>query len=235
MFEGDAVLSSQAGSCLQFSKAPSSGTDEDADLSAFESEGSSRYDGAQLLYLGISGVLHPSKSTHELLEGISPWENGHKPYEAVSWLAQVLMLWPLVRIVLTSTQPWKHGLDHVHRELRPMLASRVLGFTYEDLTSQHSKPTRGKGQSRLVRHSDAEYWRMNKSDIVSAHVAWARPMAWVAVDDEDILWRGGMRNQLALVDGNRGLLYDPDGQTNVLRKFAANFGPPVKPPVSETG
>lgn len=175
----------------------------------------------QVLYLGISGVCHPSASTYELVEGRSPWADGHSEYEAVPWLTQTLERWPDVRIVLTSTQPWAKGLWAVLVALGPALASRVLGFTYADLTT---KLRRGRRQLPL---SDADYWRHNKSEIVRLHVLWLQPSAWVAVDDETILWTTEESEQhLVAVDGCKGLL-DPAAQDRLLTVLEGNFGPPA--------
>lgn len=161
----------------------------------------------KVVYLGISGVLHPSQSLYELLEGRSPWEAGHQPYEAVPVLERVLSGWPEVRIVLTSTQAWSKGLPAVLAELGLDLAARVVGFTYEDLTT---KLRRGKRQRPL---SDEDYWRLNKSEIVRLHVDWLKPAAWVAVDDETILWTEQERqDHLVAVDGCKGFRGDTAAQ-----------------------
>jgi len=173
----------------------------------------------KVVYLGISGVLHPSQSLYELLEGRSPWEAGHRPYEAVPVLANVLRGWPEARIVLTSTQPWSKGLPAVLAELGPGLAARVEGFTYEDLTT---KLRRGKRQRPL---SSEDYWRLNKSEIVRLHVEWLKPAAWVAVDDETILWTAQERQEhLVAVDGCRGLLQDAAAQDRLATVLASNWG-----------
>ncbi|WP_423600894.1 HAD domain-containing protein [Roseateles sp. MS654] len=178
-----------------------------------------RHEPLKVVYLGISGVLHPSQSLYELLEGRSPWEAGHRPYEAVPVLERVLRGWPEVRIVLTSTQPWSKGLPAVLTELGPELAARVMGFTYEDLTT---KLRRGKRQRPL---SDEDYWRLNKSEIVRLHVEWLRPVAWVAVDDETILWtERERRGHLVAVDGSKGLLWDAAAQDRLATLQEGNFG-----------
>lgn len=64
----------------------------------------------RVLYLGLSGVTHPSATTYHLVRGADPWSDGHTEYEAVPWLAHAMETWPDVQIVLTSTQPRKHGL-----------------------------------------------------------------------------------------------------------------------------
>ena len=175
------------------------------------------------LYLGISGTLHPSASTYELVHGHSPWDQGHHRYEAVAWLSSALARWPDVRIVLTSTQPWKHGLLAVLEHLG-VLAGRVIGFTYEDLTTKVVRQVRTRsGTTRHLTYSNEDYWRMNKGHIVSTHVEWLRPEAWVAVDDEDILWPRASVDHVCIVDGCRGL-HHPAEQDRLLTCLQMNFG-----------
>lgn len=174
-----------------------------------------------VIYLGISGVLHPSRSLYELVEGRSPEDDGHRPYEAVSVLERLLRGWPDARIVLTSTQPWSKGLPAVLGELGPELAAKVLGFTYEDLTT---KLRRGRRQLPL---SSEDYWRLNKSEIVRLHVELTKPAAWVAVDDDTILWTASERQQhLVEVDGCKGLLHDLVAQDRLMTVLEGNFGAP---------
>lgn len=178
----------------------------------------------RLLYLGISGTLHPSASTYELILGRSPWDAGHEQYEAVPWLSSALTHWPDLRIVLTSTQPWKHGLPAVLERLGP-LAERVIGFTYEDLTTKTVRQVRTRsGTTREISYSDEDYWRMNKADIVAAHVEWLQPQAWVAVDDEDILWPRSLVDHVCIVDGCKGLAA-PVEQDRLLTYLRMNLGP----------
>lgn len=177
----------------------------------------------RVLYLGISGVLHPSASLYELVLGRSPWVVGHRQYEAVPWLSSALACWPDVRIVLTSTQPWKHGLPAVLEHLG-MLAERVIGFTYEDLTTKVVRRVRTRGgTTRSVGYSDEDYWRMNKADIVAAHVEWLKPEAWVAVDDEGILWPGALAGHVCIIDGVESL-FQAGQQDKFLQYMQMNFG-----------
>lgn len=181
-----------------------------------------RSDRLRVLYLGISGVLHPSASLYELVYGRSPWDDGHRKYEVVPWLSSELARWPDVRIVVTSTQPWKHGLPAVLEHLGT-LAERVIGFTHEDLTTRAIRQVRTRsGTTRHIAYSDADYWRMNKADIVATHVEWLQPQAWVAVDDEDILWPRRLADHVCIVDGCRGLLH-PTEQDNLVTSLEMNF------------
>jgi hypothetical protein len=178
----------------------------------------------KLLYLGISGVLHPSASLYKLVRGQSPWADGHVKYEGVPILASALAGWPDLKIMLTSTQPWAHGLESVLGELGPLLAPRVVGHTYEDITNKVTRQAQiGNGPARSVKFSDADYWRMNKAKVVATHVAWQRPERWVAVDDEDILWPDDVRqNQLVLTDGCVGLCSEA-AQDRLRKVLERNF------------
>lgn len=180
-------------------------------------------DRLRLLYLGISGVLHPSASLYELVHRVSPWDDGHREYESVPWLSAALEGWPDVQVVLTSTQPRKLGLAAVLEQMGE-LGKRVVGFTFEDLTTKHVRRLRTRGgATRLLAYSNEDYWRMNKSDIVAAHVRWSKPAAWVAVDDEDILWPQALTTRVCIVDGCHGLAH-PEEQNRLLSCFELNFG-----------
>ena len=72
--------------------------------------------------------------------------------------------------------------------------------------------------------SNEDYWRLNKAQIVEAHVAWRRPARWAAVDDEDILWPEDVRHEkLVLTDGCQGL-NDPTAQDRLQTVLLMNFG-----------
>lgn len=180
---------------------------------------------APTAYVGISGVLHPSESLYKLLGIRSPWTDGHAKYEGVSLLKEALKDWPDVRIVLTSTQPRAHGLQSVLEHLGPVLGARVVGYTYEDLTTKAQRQVLTRsGTTRTIAYSSEDYWRMNKSDIFAAHVAWRRPSRWVVIDDEDILWPHEVRrDRLVLTDGCVGLL-SADIRDRLHTVLQMNFG-----------
>ena len=68
------------------------------------------YARSHVVYLGVSGVLHPSESLYRALYGHPPSDDGHRLYEAVPILEEALSRWPDASIVLTSTLPWSQGL-----------------------------------------------------------------------------------------------------------------------------
>lgn len=177
----------------------------------------------RVLYLGISGVLHPSASIYELVYGFSPWDAGHRKYEAVQWLSPSLTRWSDVRIVLTSTLPRRDGLPVVLENLGA-LADRVIGHTYEDLTTRVLRHVRTRsGLTRQIAFSDEDYGRMHKSGIVAAHLTWLKPREWVVVDDDDILWPKVSAEHVCIVDGLAGLQH-PGEQDKLLTCLEVNFG-----------
>lgn len=180
---------------------------------------------APTVYLGISAVLHPSESLYNLVCGRSPWTDGHSKYESVPVLERALESWSDVELVLTSTQPWAHGLESVLEHLGPSLAARVVGYTYEDLTTKVKREVNTRsGAIRTLRISNEDYWRMSKADIVAAHVKWHRPERWIAIDDEDILWPHEVRrDRLVLTDGCVGLR-SMEAQDRLRTVMHMNFG-----------
>lgn len=173
-----------------------------------------------LVYLGISGVLHPSWSFYRYVHGREASDDGHRKYQSVGSLRAALEGWPSARIVLTSTQPWSKGLDEVLREL-DVLAGRVDGYTFRDLTEK--APSRARHGRPMY---DVDYWRLSKGQIVHAHADWLRPKAWIAIDDEDIGWSEEDRQErLVLTSGTRGL-NDPRAMDRLMTTLEVNFGPP---------
>lgn len=170
-----------------------------------------------ILYLGISGVLHPSESIYRVVVGRDPWKDGHKKFECLGFVAGALAAYPAVRVVLTSTVPWRHGLPQTLAWLGDV-GKRVIGFTYEDLTTKAPATKSGKPMS------DNDYWRLDKSSIVRAHVAWLKPPAWIVLDDEDIRWDDDTRaNRLVRTQGHLAL-DDPATVERFIEVLLKNFG-----------
>ena len=200
-------------------------SDSGSESDAYERREQGSGHAAPTLYLGISGVLHPSETAYRLVHGGSPWLDGHQEYEGVGALEDELRRWPTVRVVLTSTQPHIHGLATVLKRLGPLLAARVVGHTFDDITRHVTREVRTRrGGIRHIKVFAEDYWRMSKAQIVAAHVAWRAPVQWVAVDDEDIGWAAAVRaNQLVLTDGCDGLL-GSDARAALQTALGANFG-----------
>lgn len=71
--------------------------------------------------------------------------------------------------------------------------------------------------------SGDDYWRLDKSGIVSATVELLKPRAWAAIDDEGMRWSFDVReNQLVRTDGCEGLL-TAEIQDRLHTVLAGNF------------
>lgn len=70
---------------------------------------------------------------------------------------------------------------------------------------------------RLQRHlSDLDYWHMRKGHIVEKHLAWLRPRAWLAIDDEAQGWTDReLACHVVLTPPPQGLL-DPEAQAKLV-------------------
>ena len=174
-----------------------------------------------VLYLGVSGVLHPSMSIYELLRGRTFLDDGHELFECVPFLEALLEDWPSIEIVLTSTRPWKHGLPAVLSELGPSLAARVIGFTFDDLTT---KARFGEHQRHVT---EMDYWRLGKARIVDMHRHWLRPAHWVAVDDEHYGWSDDELVCQVVVTPPLEGLGNLEARTKLRGLLVHNFGPPI--------
>lgn len=171
-----------------------------------------------LVYLGISGVLHPSESLYEAVHGHPPWQAGHKRFEALPHLEDLLRPWP-VQVVLTSTRAWKYGLDAVVNELGPVVGPRVVGATFPDLTMKSAVAVRQRTLSEM------DYWRLRRGDVVRRHVALASPAAWIALDDDPDGWSlEDLGHRVVLLDGTEGLM-STRAQRNARLAFNRNFRP----------
>lgn len=171
-----------------------------------------------VLYLGLSGVVHPSASANKLLFDKNCWEAGHAEYEGVAQLERALAPWPSVRIVLTSTLAWSQGLPSVLERLGPKLAGRVIGSSFDDLTRRARLGRQGQPMSRTA------YWSLSRAEVVRYHVEWMRPSAWVALDDDAGMWTAmERRNHCVFTDPCRGLL-DPVALDRLATVLEGNFG-----------
>ncbi len=110
------------------------------------------------------------------------------------------------------------GLEPVLEHLGPGLASRVIGFAFEDLT------TKVRVGERQLPFSSAGYWRLMKSEVVRYHLQWLRPRAWIALDDETVFWTPEeWCDHVVATDGCEGLL-ELRAQDRLMTLLVGNFG-----------
>ncbi|RDJ98531.1 HAD domain-containing protein [Paraburkholderia lacunae] len=131
-----------------------------------------RHTGGLVLYLDFDGVLHPEDVWVRLNKGpyiASP--PGHELFEHAELLERVLLPYPDVKIVLSTS--WVRvykGVARVARKLPPELRARVVGATYH-------------------RSMDPESFRQTLRGMqIWADVLRRQPVDWIALDDDYLDW-----------------------------------------------
>ncbi|MFL9898960.1 HAD domain-containing protein [Paraburkholderia fungorum] len=136
--------------------------------------------GGFALYLDFDGVLHP-ENVH-MRPGKGPYIEsplGHKLFENVGLLEKVLLPYPDLRVVLsTSWVRVYRSVARVARKLPPELRARVVGATFhEDM--------------------DAELFKQAPRGMqIWADVLRRKPDNWLAVDDDYLHWPTWCRDKL---------------------------------------
>jgi hypothetical protein len=177
----------------------------------------------KLLYLDVSHVLHPSVSTYELVHGRSPWVDGHTEYENLPVLEALLEPYADVRIVLSDWTPVVDGIDRVKDHLG-RLAARVVGTLYEDVTTKvrRTVPLRSGGE-REMGYCVEDFRRMSRAQAVSAHVAWSKPHAWVAITSGYSDWTSEEREGHVVITDMLDALGTVAAQEALANRLQSNF------------
>ncbi|SEB92127.1 hypothetical protein SAMN02787142_0566 [Burkholderia sp. WP9] len=136
--------------------------------------------GGLILYLDYDGVLHP-ENVH-MRTGRGPYiesPEGHSLFEHAELLERVLLPYPDVRIVLSTS--WVRvykSVARVARRLTPELRERVVGATFHASMEQESFRQAPRG---------LQIW----SDVLRR-----KPDDWLAVDDDYLHWPTWCRDKL---------------------------------------
>lgn len=127
--------------------------------------------GEAVLYLDYDGVLHPEDVWWHPARG--PYirtPSGHTLFENAELLEDVLLPYPEVRLVLSTTWVRRYGLHQTAKHLRPSLRERVIGATF------HSRMDR---DVFIACPRGVQVWQ----DVLRR-----KPRAWIAVDDDHLDW-----------------------------------------------
>lgn len=129
-----------------------------------------RATGAPLLYLDFDGVVHH--------ENVRVGPDGapvlvapprYHLFQHVQLLEELLAPFPVVRIILSTKWVLRVGAVEAANRLPESLRARVVG-TFVPPGAQ------------------ADFWRAPKGLLVTEDVERRRPVAWLAVDDEQVGW-----------------------------------------------
>ncbi|MBC8750179.1 hypothetical protein OKW43_005804 [Paraburkholderia sp. WC7.3g] len=145
--------------------------------------------GGLILYLDFDGVLHPENVL--MRPGKGPFiesPDGHKLFEHCELLEKVLLPYPGVKIVLSTS--WVRvykSVARVARKLTPELRARVVGATYHEAMDPESFKQAPRG---------IQIW----SDVLRR-----QPTDWIAVDDDYLHWPTWCRDKLVRTHEVRGI------------------------------
>ncbi|MGF6937145.1 hypothetical protein OKW41_006307 [Paraburkholderia sp. UCT70] len=163
--------------------------------------------GGLILYLDFDGVLHP-EDVH-MRTGRGPYiasPEGHTLFEHAELLERVLLPYPGVRIVLsTSWVRMYKSVARVARKLPPELRERVIGATYHGAMDAESFRQAPRGM---------QVW----SDVLRR-----KPDDWLAVDDDYLHWPTWCRDKLVRTHEIQGIS-TPVVLADLRAKLAAMHG-----------
>jgi hypothetical protein len=146
--------------------------------------------GGSVLFLDFDGVMHPDAvyaSGPKKAPTIKMQVPGCHLFENAEFVESVLLGYPHVAIVLSTTWCLHYGLEFAARQLTPVLQTKIIGTTF-----------------------DPEYphfWRMahwSRYGQIAADVERRKLTAWLAVDDDPGRWPDAERHHLLLTPSELG-------------------------------
>jgi hypothetical protein len=147
--------------------------------------------GEPILYLDFDGVLHHEDVLWHPRRGayMSPDASGHRLFEHVPILEQLLDRFPQVKIVLSTSWVRQYGFSGTAKRLGPVLRQRCIGATF------HTG----------MRHCEDSFARLPRGLQVAEDVCRRQPRDWVALDDDHGDWPAKFESQLVRSDPVLGI------------------------------
>lgn len=162
-----------------------------------------------ILYLDLDGAVHHEAVYWHPRRGVfmSPKHApGRTLFEWVSILEEILLPYPEVALVLSSTWCIQPGYGKTLKRLPETLRSRFIGGTYH---------RRAHGADPLTQ---AAFRSTPRGLQVLADAKRRKPRHWLALDDDVEDWPDSARENLVACDGERGLS-DPKVREELRRKL----------------
>jgi hypothetical protein len=128
--------------------------------------------GQPVLYLDFDGVLHHEDVWWDPGRGATMNAHGHRLFEHVPLLEELLQPWPEIKIVLATSWVRQYGFSGASKRLGPTLRARCVGSTW------HTG----------MRGNEWSFVRLPRGVQVVQDVQRRQPAAWVAVDDDHGDW-----------------------------------------------
>lgn len=162
--------------------------------------------GGQILYLDFDGVLHHENVlVHPKQGAYLQMGPGHHLFAHASLLAHLLLPYPGVKIVLSTSWVLKYGCADTAERLLPNLWDRVIGATYHSAMDK-------EGFRQMPR------WQQIVQDYGRR-----RPSAWLALDDDHEGWPNIHSENYVRTDPFEGIS-KPAILEELQRKLRRSFG-----------
>lgn len=160
-----------------------------------------------VIYLDFDGVCHPD-AVYRYREAptLRLRAPGHELFESAPLLEQLLVPFPSVGIVLSTSWVHELGFTIARGALPPALQERVVGATFD---ADHHHPG---AFVRLPRHVQ-----------ISDDIERRQPTRWLAVDDDGSGWPAASRDRLVLTPSELGLRSRP-AALDLRRRLVMIFG-----------
>lgn len=156
-----------------------------------------------VIYLDFDGVLHDDHVVWSRRQGIHMRTPGRFLFEWSPVLEVLLRPFPRVKIVLSTSWVRVKSFDFAKKQLSPALQSRVIGSTFH--RRQMSK---------------FEFDNQSRGAQIFSDVRRRRPVAWLAIDNDDEAWPAHCRDHLIKTDDRLGLS-DPEVQAAIQERLEA--------------
>ncbi len=147
-------------------------------------------DPSDVLYLDFDGPLHPEAVFWSFKRGAyladALGSEGHRLFEHCELLEQLLLPYPHVRIVLSTSWVRQYSFSGAAKRLSAGLRSRCIGATWHSRMDARAFATRHRGEQ------------------VRDDVERRRPARWLALDDVDEGW-GDERDNVVIVHPVEGI------------------------------
>jgi hypothetical protein len=123
-----------------------------------------------VLYLSFDGCLHSRNCRFDEKSGQYTGADGHRLFEHVPLLEEILSSFPEVRIVLSTGWVFLFGKKVAMKHLSPSIRMRVVGATFSTPMNRMS------------------YYSNSRCIQVLLDVEKRRPKNWIALDDDTEPW-----------------------------------------------
>ena len=137
-------------------------------------------------YMDFDGCCHPDAVYLEPGRGVVLRTPGHALFMWAPTLRTMLLQWPDVKIVLSTSWVARLGYKEALSYLMPELRERVIGTTFD------ARSAGGR----------------NRGEEIAADLAWRRPARWFAIDDAVEQFSADQLPWLVACNSMRGLSDD---------------------------